>query len=68
MTPKRLAAARKLFASGMTIREIAPAIGVSVPTLYRHFPAPMQEAINAKGGGQPRLVASTIRLAREARS
>lgn len=49
MTPKRLEAARKLLASGMAIREIAPAIGVSVPTLYRHFPAPAQEAINAEG-------------------
>jgi DNA invertase Pin-like site-specific DNA recombinase len=47
MTPKRLEAARKLLASGMTIREIAPTIGVSVPTLYRHLPAPEQEAINA---------------------
>jgi DNA invertase Pin-like site-specific DNA recombinase len=35
MTPNRLATARKLLASGMAIREIAPAIGVSVPTLYR---------------------------------
>ena len=49
MTPKRLEAARKLLASGMAIREIAPAIGVSVPTLYRHFPAAAQEAINAEG-------------------
>lgn len=48
MTPKRLEAARKLLASGMTIREIAPTIGVSVPTLYRHLPAPEQEAINAE--------------------
>lgn len=47
MTPKRLEAARKLLASGMTIREIAPTIGVSVPTLYRHLPAPEQEAISA---------------------
>lgn len=49
MTPKRLEAARKLLASGMTIREIAPSIGVSVPTLYRHLPAPEQEAISAEG-------------------
>lgn len=48
MTPKRLAAARKLLAGGMTVREVAPAIGVSVPTLYRHFPAPVQEAMSAK--------------------
>ena len=50
MTPKRLAAARKLLAGGMTVREVAPAIGVSVPTLYRHFPAPMQEAMSAEEG------------------
>ena len=49
MTPKRLEAARKLLASGMPMREIAPAIGVSVPTLYRHLPAPEQEAISAEG-------------------
>lgn len=51
MTPKRLNAARKLLASGMTAREIAPTIGVSVATLYRHLPAPEQEAINAEGEG-----------------
>jgi len=49
MTPNRLAAARKLWASGMPMREIAPAIGVSVPTLYRHLPAPEQESISAEG-------------------
>jgi len=51
MTPKRLEAARKLLASGMTVREVAPAIGVSVPTLYRHFPASVQDMINAEGEG-----------------
>ena len=51
MTPKRIEAARKLLASGMTAREIAPAIGVSVATLYRHLPAPEQEAINAEKAG-----------------
>jgi DNA invertase Pin-like site-specific DNA recombinase len=48
MTPQRLAAARKLFASGMKGREIATAIGVSVPTLYRHLPASTQEPIKAE--------------------
>lgn len=43
MTPKRLDAARKLLASGMSMREIAPTIGVSVPTLYRHLPAAEQD-------------------------
>lgn len=50
MTPKRIEAARKLLASGMTAREIAPTIGVSVATLYRHLPAPEQDAINAADG------------------
>lgn len=49
MTPKRLEAAHKLLASGMPMREIASAIGVSVPTLYRHLPAPQQQAISADG-------------------
>jgi DNA invertase Pin-like site-specific DNA recombinase len=48
MTPRRVEAARKLLASGMSAREIAPTIGVSVATLYRHLPAPEQEAINAE--------------------
>src|SRR3546814_12911148 len=48
MTPKRIEAARKLLASGMSAREIAPTIGVSVATLYRHLPAPEHEAINAE--------------------
>ena len=52
MTPKRVEAARKLLASGMTAREIAPTIGVSVATLYRHLPAPEQDAINAEEGGK----------------
>src|SRR3546814_11186983 len=48
MTPKRIGAARKLLASGMSAREIAPTIAVSVATLNRHLPAPEQEAINAE--------------------
>lgn len=51
MTPKRLEAAKKLLASGMSMREIAPAIGVSVPTLYRHLPAPVQDTISVEGEG-----------------
>ena len=51
MTPKRIEAARKLLVGGMTVREVAPAIGVSVPTLYRHFPAPVQDALNAEETG-----------------
>ena len=51
MTSKRIEAARRLFASGMTVREVAPAIGVSVPTLYRHFPASAQDAIGAEKKG-----------------
>lgn len=51
MTPKRLEAAKKLLASGMSMREIAPAIGVSVSTLYRHLPAPVQDTISVEGEG-----------------
>ena len=47
MTPRRVEAARKLLASGMSAREIAPTIGVSVATLYRHIPAAAQETISA---------------------
>lgn len=49
MTPKRIEAARKLLASGMPAREIAPTIGVSVATLYRHLPAAVQESVAAGG-------------------
>lgn len=49
MTPKRIEAARKLLASGMSAREIAPTIGVSVATLYRHLPAAVQESVTAEG-------------------
>lgn len=48
MTPRRVEAARKLLASGMSAREIAPTIGVSVATLYRHLPAAVQETISAE--------------------
>ncbi|MEG8033541.1 recombinase family protein [Sphingomonas aurantiaca] len=48
MTPKRLEAARTLLAAGMPMREIAPTIGVSVPTLYRHLPVPEQQVIDAE--------------------
>lgn len=52
MTSERLEAARKLLASGMKGREIAAAIGVSVPTLYRHLPASTQESTNAEREGE----------------
>lgn len=45
MTPKRIEAAQKLLASGMSAREVAPTIGISVATLYRHLPAPEQECL-----------------------
>jgi len=51
MTPRRIEAARKLLGSGMSAREIAPTIGVSLATLYRHLPAPTQEAISIESGG-----------------
>lgn len=39
MTDNKRAAALKLVDSGIPMREVAEAIGVSVPTLYRHCPA-----------------------------
>lgn len=39
MTDDKLNAARKLLESGTPARDVASAIGVSLPTLYRHIPA-----------------------------
>ncbi len=39
MTVDKLAAARKLIGSGMSAREVAAAVGASLPTLYRHLAA-----------------------------
>ncbi len=39
MTDEKLNAARRLLESGTPAREVASAIGVSIPTLYRHIPA-----------------------------
>jgi DNA invertase Pin-like site-specific DNA recombinase len=36
MTPDKLTAARKLLTSGMSAREVAAAVGISTPTLYRY--------------------------------
>ena len=58
MTPKRTEAARKLLASGMTAREIAPTIGVSVATLYRHLPAAVQDDVSAGGEDNRRAKAA----------
>ena len=47
MTADRLDAAERLIAGGMKPSKVATTIGVSVPTLYRHLPAPAQEALIA---------------------
>lgn len=39
MTEDKVAAARKLLASGTPPREVADVVGVSIPTLYRWLPA-----------------------------
>ena len=39
LTPKKRATAIKLLAAGDRPRDVAEAIGVSVATFYRHFPA-----------------------------
>ncbi len=37
MTGQKLSAARKLIGSGMTVREVADALHISIPTIYRHL-------------------------------
>jgi hypothetical protein len=49
VTRRRGAAARKLPPPGITAREIAPTIGVSVATIDRHLPAPIHQSITAEG-------------------
>lgn len=39
MTPNKIEAAKRLLASGMHFREVSHNLGVSLPTLYRHFPS-----------------------------
>jgi len=39
MTSEKLQAAAKLLANGTPARDVATALGVSIPTLYRHCPA-----------------------------
>ncbi|WP_367399398.1 MULTISPECIES: helix-turn-helix domain-containing protein [Methylorubrum] len=48
MTRRRVDTAHKLLTSGTPAREIALTIGVSVATLYRHPPAPVQETISVR--------------------
>lgn len=38
MTPSKIASARKLLASGISPKEIANNLGVSIATLYRWIP------------------------------
>ena len=39
MTDSKIKAAKRLLASGVSAREVAANLGVSVPTLYRWIPA-----------------------------
>ena len=39
MTPGKVESARKLLRSGMSPRDVAENLGVSIPTLYRWVPA-----------------------------
>lgn len=39
MTESKIASAKKLLASGMSAREVAANLGISIPTLYRWIPA-----------------------------
>jgi DNA invertase Pin-like site-specific DNA recombinase len=45
MTAAKKTAARTLMASGLSPKEVATTIGVSVPTFYRHFPAATRSKI-----------------------
>jgi DNA invertase Pin-like site-specific DNA recombinase len=47
LTGERLAAAQRLLEAGTPARDVATALGVSVPTIYRHFPA-SQRAISSE--------------------
>ena len=42
MTDSKIESARKLLASGVSPRDVAKNLGVSVPTLYRWIPASSQ--------------------------
>lgn len=44
LTPKKKATATKLLAAGDRAQDVAEAIGVSVATFYRHFPATERDA------------------------
>jgi len=44
LTPKKRATATKLLAAGDRAQDVAEAIGVSVATFYRHFPATERDA------------------------
>jgi transposase len=39
MTDSKIESAKKLLKSGMSAREVAANLGVSIPTLYRWIPA-----------------------------
>ena len=39
MTPGKVESARKLLKDGMSSRDVAENLGVSIPTLYRWVPA-----------------------------
>lgn len=42
MTAGKIEAAKKLLASGVSLKDVARNLGVSVPTLYRWVPASAQ--------------------------
>ena len=47
LTPRKAETARKLLAAGDRPKEVAEAIGVSLATFYRHFPASNRETVDA---------------------
>lgn len=58
MTPDKVEAAKRLLLSGMNAREVAQAVGVSTPTLYRHIDVGtvIRDTRDAKGSLRPPTV------------
>lgn len=52
MTPSKIASAQQLLGGGMSPREVAHTLGVSIPTLYRWMPASSREVPCGRNSNQ----------------
>ena len=52
MTPSKIASAKQLLGGGMSPREVAHNLGVSIPTLYRWVPAASREVPCGRNSNQ----------------